>query len=110
MARSSSTPIIIHRGRTKTLLVDLGRDVSANTFTSEIRTESDVASTSIAEWDVNFVTDGVDGKLVLTLDDTVTSDIIYSNGYMDIKEMVNGEPLSVFNGSLPVVIKGVVTA
>lgn len=102
--------ITVDRGRTKKLLVGLGYDVSDDVITSEIRLDIDPTSELIATWNVAFVTDGVDGELVLTLDDSVTSGITKTTGYMDLKRVTNGEPLSAFDEPVQVVFQDVVTA
>lgn len=104
------TQIFIDKGRTVQLPVGLGIDVSADSFTSEIRAKEDRSSTLIATWDVTFLTDGSDGELILTLDDSVTSTITKSRGYMDIKRITNGEPISVFSEPLEVIFRETVTA
>lgn len=102
--------IIIHKGRTNVITVAMGFDVSADTITSEIRAEPDTESLLIATWEVDFVTDGTDGELRLTLDDIITGQIKASGGYMDLKRMVGGEPLPVFERPLEVQFQGTVTA
>ena len=103
-------PINVYKGRTNVITINLGYDVSADELTSEIRTELDQFSTLIATWDVEFINDGIDGMLRLTLDDSVTSEIVYSKGYMDLKRVSAGEPLPVFSDPLPVVFKETITA
>lgn len=105
-----SNEVIVHKSRTNTLRVNLGINVAADILTSEIRSEPDPDSTLIAEWDVAFVTDGTDGRLVLSLDDSVTSLITYTTGYMDIKRVSAGEPIPVFDRPLEVIFREVVTA
>lgn len=100
----------IYKGRTNVIQVDLGQDVSEDTFVSEIRADRDSASSLIATWDVAFVTDGTDGLLTLTLDDSITSAIVASSGWTDIKRTSGGEPLPVFAEPVRVVFKDVVTA
>jgi streptogramin lyase len=56
-----------------------------------------------------FVTDGEDGELVLTLDNTITEQITANAGYMDLKRMVSGEPVPVFDKPLEVTFRGTVT-
>lgn len=103
------TPVKVHRGRTTKIQVNVGRDVSGDTFTSKIRAEKDVASTQLAEWQVTFLTDGTDGVLVLTMDDSVSTAVTRTNGYMDMKGVSAGEPYSVWDDPLPVIFEGVVT-
>lgn len=109
MSNSVANPVIVYKGRTNTVYVNLGIDVSGDTITSQIRSEPEVDSPLIAAWTVSFVTDGVDGRLKLTLDDEITSEILYENGYMDLKRVSGGEPLPVFDEVIPVVIKRTVT-
>ena len=98
--------IVVHKGRTNTITVSLGFDVSGDTLTSQIRTPS---GTLIAEWDLVFDGDGSDGELILTLDDSVTADITQSKGLMDIKRIVNAEPVAVFDKPVEVEFREVVT-
>lgn len=100
----------IYRGRTAVVPVSLGYDASSETFTSELRAEKDRNSTLLATWVVSFATDGVDGELVLTLDDTTTNNIVKNVGYMDIKRISNGEPLNVLDEPIEVLIKTPITA
>lgn len=102
--------ITIHRNRTNIIPVSLGFDVSGDTFSSEIRKERDATSLKLAEFVVTFDTDGVDGELILTLDDAVVNLITAHRGYMDIKRVSSGEPLAVFDEPLEVFFKGSVTA
>ncbi len=104
-----SNQVIVHKGRTNTIQVNVGIDVSTDTLTSQIRTEPDQDSPLIAEWDVAFDTDGTDGVLILTLDDSVTEDIAEVSGYMDLKRVTGGEPVPVFDTPLEVVFRGTVT-
>jgi hypothetical protein len=101
--------IVVHKGRTNIIACDMGMDVSADTITSEIRSEPDVSSPLLATWEVTFLTDGTDGELVLTLDDVITGQIKANSGYMDIKRVSGGEPLPVFDKPLEVTFRGSVT-
>lgn len=101
--------VVVDIGRTIKLPVSLGINVAGDAFTSQIRERADGTSTVIATWDVTFVTDGSDGELMLTLDDSVTTAITKSKGYMDIKRVTNGEPVSVFAEPLLVVFQKTVT-
>ncbi len=102
--------IVVYKGRTVILQVSLGIDVSQDTITSEIRVDKDQLSDLIATWAVSFATDGTDGELILTLDDSVTTNIKKSTGYMDLKRITGGEPLSVFDEPLEVIFKESITA
>lgn len=102
-------PVIVHKGRTVILPVSLGFNVSQDTITSKIRVDSTPTSDLIAEWTVTFETDGTDGELVLILDDAITTEITQVVGYMDLKRVAGGEPLSIFSEPLEVFFEDVVT-
>lgn len=102
--------VVVHKARTNTLIVDLGEDVSADTFTSEVRAEPDHESTLLMTWTVAFETDGNDGRLKLTVDNTITAQIDVDSGYMDVKRVTGGEPVPVFDRPLEVTFRGVATA
>ena len=89
--------IVVYKNRTNVLSVSLGSDISADTFASEIREKAGVASPLIATWDVAFLTDGTDGELVLTIDDSALTAVTQKAGYMDIKRTTGGEPFQVFD-------------
>lgn len=101
-----SNIIIVHKGRTNVLPVSLGIDVSGDTLTSEIRTQG---GDLIATWGLVFDGDGSDGELILTLDDSITSEISHPSGLMDIKRVVNGEPVPVFDMPLEVEFRETIT-
>jgi len=102
--------IIVHKNRTNVVTVDLGSDVSTDTFTSEIRVGKSQTSTLLATWTVTFITDGTDGKLKLTLDNSQLTNIAKASGYMDIKRTTNGEPIAIFDEPLEVIFRDTVTA
>lgn len=97
-------------GRTNTVMVDFGFDVSGDTITSQIRAEEDRTSQLLATWSVAFDSDGTDGLLVLTLDDSDTLGITRSTGYMDFKRVTGGEPVSVIEKPILVRFQKTVTA
>lgn len=101
--------IKVDKGRTTIIQVNLGFDVSADAFSSEIRAEKDRESDLIAAWDVEFLSDGTDGKLVLTLVKAVTDEISRSRGFMDLKRVTGGEPISVFESPLEVLFQETIT-
>lgn len=101
-----SDKIVVYKGRTNVITVSLGINVSTDTITSEIRTEAGVL---IATWAVAFDSDGTDGELVLTLDNSVTTPIAYPSGLMDLKRVSGGEPLAVFDKPVEVEFRNVVT-
>ena len=102
--------LIVYKNRTTVVPVSLGFDVSQDTFTSQIREEEDSASPLIAEWTVSFLTDGTDGELLLTLDDSGTSQITKTKGFMDIKRVTGNEPVSVFDAPIEVLFRNTITA
>lgn len=105
-----SHEVVVHKGRTNTLIIRLGYDISSDTFSSEIRSEPYVEAPLLATWTVSFLTDGTDGELSLVLDDVVTAQITASSGYMDLKRIAGGEPVPVFDKPLEVTFRGTVTA
>lgn len=105
-----ASKVIVYKGRTNVLKVNVGFDVSADTITSEIRTEPNFTAPLIATWIVTMATDGKDGQLILTLDDTETSQIVVDGGYMDLKRVTGGQPVAVFDRPLEVSFRGSVTA
>lgn len=90
--------------------ITLGFDVSEDEFSCQIREGKNATSTLIATWDVSFATDGKDGELIATLDDSITSGIAQTIGYMDLKRVSGGEPLNVFDEPLEVLIADSITA
>lgn len=104
-----TSKIIVYKNRTNFLPVSMGIDVSGSVITSEIRSEPTVEAPLIATWTVTFKTDGKDGEIILRLDDGVTSQIQANSGYMDLKRMVGGEPVAVFDQPLEVSFRGAVT-
>jgi hypothetical protein len=102
--------IVVYKGRTNTLTVALGFDVSNDEFSSEVRADKDRGSELLASWNVSFLTDGVDGELVLTMDDSVSNLVTKNIGYMDLKRLSAGEPLNVFDEPLEVWFKEPITA
>ena len=99
----------VHKGRTNTISVGLGIDVSADTITSEVRSEPRQDAPLIMTWTVTFESDGTDGELILTVDDTITAQIKENNGYMDLKRITGGQPIAVFDRPLEVQFIGSVT-
>ena len=104
-----SNTVVVHKGRTNTLRINMGKDVSADTFSSEIRSDPDLEAPLIATWQVSFETNGADGMLVLKLDNTATRSIKQNSGYMDLKRITGSEPVPVFDRPLEVEFRGTVT-
>lgn len=102
--------LTIYKNRTAVIPLSLGFDVSGDTFSSEVRVAPDVSSEKIAEFVVTFDSDGTDGELILTMDNSVVDLVTRTKGYMDVKRVSNGEPFAVFSEPLEVFFKGSVTA
>lgn len=94
--------IVVQKGRKAVVFVSLGDDVSKETITSEIRSDRDPFSPLIAMWDVSYKTDGKDGEVVLTLDESITTSISDTVGYMGIKRIKGGKPRPAFAEPLEV--------
>lgn len=101
-----SDTLVVYKDRTNIITASLGINVSGDTITSQIRTESGVL---IATWTVAFDSDGTDGELVLTLDNSATGAIAYPSGLMDMKRVTSGEPLAVFDKPIEVEFRETVT-
>ncbi len=108
-----SNKLRVNKNRYNTIQVHLGYDISSydiEDIKSEIRSEPSVESTLIATWDVSFLTDGVDGKLVLVINTEVASQITANSGYMDVLLRTDdNEDIPAFDEPLEVVFQGVVT-
>lgn len=103
------TALNIYKNRTNTIPVNLGFDVSDDTIVSQIRAGKDISSDLIASWDVSFETDGTDGHLIFEIDDSDLDEITAKRGWMDIKRIVDGEPLPVLKRPIKVIFRDVVT-
>ena len=103
-----SDKVIVQKGRTNTLIVNLGIDVTGNTFKSEIRTAPDSSSPLIATWTI-AITTAATGILTLTLDESVTKLITYDAGYMDLKRINGGKAVPVFDKPIEVDLRSTVT-
>lgn len=86
--------VLVYRKRTTIIGVSLGYDVSQDDFASEIRVDVDPESELLATWTVSFLNDGTDGELLLHLF-SADSDVQKNSGWMDIKRITGGEPVSV---------------
>lgn len=102
--------VVVYKNRHNIVKVHLGYDVSADTITSEIRSEPNQEAPLLATWDVTFETDGTDGKLLLTLDATASGQVEANVGYMDLKKETGGNDFAVFEKPLEVAFRGTVTA
>ena len=101
--------VIVTKGRQTNLEVNFAYDLTGATFSSQIREAPSSSSPLIAEWDVSLLTDGTDGKLMLSLPPEDTADIVQTIGYMDIKKVVGSVPYKAFEGYLMVVFEESVT-
>lgn len=102
--------VIVYKGRDNVVKVHLGINVSGDTFSSEIRSEPTQTAPLLATWTVAFESDGSDGKLLLSMSDTVSGQIAADVGYMDLKRVSGSSVLQVFDKPLEVVFRGTVTA
>lgn len=89
--------ITVYKNRTNVKQIHLGYDVSGDIITSQVRAKKEIGSLLLFTWTVSLLTDGVDGKLVISVDDSALTDITVKHGYMDLKRMSAGEPLQVFD-------------
>lgn len=97
--------IEVPRGRTVVLDISLGFNVSGSEFLSQIRASKDPAAAVIATWDVSFETDGTNGNLVATMDDSVTSAIVENTGWMTLVKVNGSKHVPVFDpDELPEVV------
>jgi len=104
-----SNEVIVHKGRTNVLKINMNEDLTDVDITSEIRLEPDQTSELLATWTVTYETNAAAGVLVLTLLAIDTIDITATRGYMDLKKVVDEEPYAVFDRPLEVVFRGTVT-
>ena len=104
-----SSQVIVHKARRNIITVNIGYDVSGDTITSEIRAAPYRSAPLLATWAVSYATDGTDGELILTLDDTATAVVDVDRGYMDLKRVTGGEPVAVFDQPLEVLFRDAVT-
>ena len=99
--------IVVYKGLTNTLEVDLGIDITGDTIRSEIRTEPKLDATLILTWVVT-VDDEPNGLITLTADNTITEQVVVAGGWMDVRRETGGEPVPVFEAQ-EVEFRGVVT-
>ena len=100
---------VVHKGRYAIKRVNLNEDISsygAAAFISQIRARPEHTSELIVEWTVAFDTDGTDGVLRLTLEDSVTGAITHTSGFMDVMRVDGGQKTSLFDEALPVEFRG----
>lgn len=102
----TSDKVIVYKNRTNEISVLLNFDITGNTITSQIKTESGVL---IATWTVS-VLDASEGSILLTLDNSITSTITQKVGYMDLKRVAGGEPYAVFERPLEVEFRDTITS
>ena len=99
----------IYLGRTNLLRVRYGFDISNDTFSSQIRSEPSRTSELLATWETDFTSDGSDGELLLTLPVAETAGIEDEVGWMDVKRIVNGNPIAGFDGLIKIIFEDSVT-
>jgi hypothetical protein len=104
-----SGELIVHRNRTNRVPLGLGFPVNGDVITSEIREHPGDTGAPLATWTVTYATDGSDGEIILTLLPSQLTTVTVNYGYMDLKRVSGGQPLSVFLEPLKVHFQGVVT-
>lgn len=104
-----SEVLVIHKNIRNVIPVSMGIDVSTDTFYSSVKSEPGIGKPVIMDFVVSFLTDGTDGELLLTVDDTITGQIQVDKGYMDIRRIVAGEPVPVFDRPVEVEFRDTVT-
>lgn len=104
-----SNPVVVYKHRTTSIQVNLGTDITGDTFASQIRSDIGVNSPLICSWQIT-VLDATTGLLRLTIDNSVAADITANSGFMDIKRTTGGEPVPVGDRPIEVVFRGSVTA
>jgi len=103
------TPVFIYKGRTTKVLMSFGIDVSGDVISSKVKVSTEADSPVILTWEPAFLTDGVDGKVILKYEDDNPSEIPYTNAVMDVVRMSGDELYPAFVGTLPVVFIEAVT-
>lgn len=103
------TPIRVFKDRTTVVGFKFPYDLSDSVLTSEIRRGPSDDTPLIATWEIEFTNDGRDGATLFSIDNSVSALIEESYGYMDVKRVVDGEPVPVFDDPLPVEFKRQVT-
>jgi hypothetical protein len=102
-------PIIIHRGRTEKVTIHLAYSVAGDQIYSQIRKGVSPTAPLIATFTEIDISE--DGRVItLTLDDSITGNIHTTGGFMDLKRVTGGEPVTVLDEPLAVIFKNVVTA
>jgi len=100
--------LIVYKGRTNVVEVDIGSDITTNVITSQIRAQPRRDSELIVTWTV-VVLNAKLGLLSFTIDDVISGAITADSGYMDIKSVVGGEPYPVFDRPIEVEFRETVT-
>lgn len=104
-----SNQVVVHVGRYNELQVQMGIDVSGDTFTSQIRSEPDQDATLLASWVVTKPNGGTDGLLLLTMEANISGQVDVSSGWMDLKRVSGAKPFAVFDRPLEVSFRPSVT-
>jgi hypothetical protein len=102
--------LVVHKGRLNRVIIELVGNISTSSFASEIRSEPNSDSPLLATWTVAFLTDGTDGKLLLSLDEVASAQITALSGYMDVKRTFAGSVYPEFDKPIEVRFQGTVTA
>jgi len=106
---SNNNKIVVHKNRTNVVTCNLGINITGDTITSEIRTQPEHDAPLIVPWTVAVITAST-GEITLTIDNGALTDVPHRTGFMDIKRVTGGEPITVFDEPLEVEFRGTVTA
>lgn len=98
--------IEVERGKTIILMVSLGFNVSESEFLCQMRQSESPESSLLATWAISFDTDGKDGELLATLDNSISSSIAMSTAWLFLDKVSESPPLPVFPEPLEVMIFG----
>lgn len=94
--RDSVATLIVAKTKTVIVPISLGFNVVGWVFTADLRATVVATSALIATWIVTFDTDGKDGELIATLQDTITSGLTVGTAYMRLKRIIPSPTLEIF--------------
>lgn len=94
----------VERGKTVVVGISIGFNVSLFEFLCEMRESEDPASAIITTWDMSFETDGKDGELLASLDDSITSVLVLGAAWLHLYRVSGSTHLPVFGEPVEVII------
>lgn len=101
--------ITVHKHRATVISFGFGIDLSQDTLTSQIRDSKNSTGNDLGFWDIQPLTDGTDGRYVFTFSPEKATLVTVDKGYMDVKRVSGGQPLTLMNRILTVEFKDVIT-